>query len=116
MNLGSIVIGSERADELKEWYRKTFNATEDDDGAFVFGAVRVFVFPHSDVHGQAAEPARILLNFYADDVRALEQELKDKGVRFVRPVTEEPFGLLGTIADPDGNYLQIFQPATVTTG
>lgn len=114
MKIGSIVISSGNADELKAWYRDTFAVEEDGDGALEFGPVRVFVFPHSEVGGQAAEPARLMLNLYVDDARGVEKDLKDKGVRFVRPVEEEPFGLLGTIADPDGNYLQLFQPATAT--
>ncbi len=115
LSVGSIVIGSERAEELKDWYRTTFAVREDDDGAFVFGSVRVFVFPHSEIRGAAKEPARILINLYTDDARALEAALKAKGVTFDRDVTEEPFGLLGTIADPDGNYLQLLQPATVSS-
>ncbi len=113
VRLNSIVIGSEQPDVLKNWYRATFEVTEDADGAFRFGEARVFVFPHTEVRGKASEPARILINFSVDDARDLEQRLQDKGVRFVRPVSEEPFGLLGTIADPDGNYLQILQPAAV---
>jgi hypothetical protein len=115
LSVDSLVIGSERPDDLKEWYRTTFAVPEDDDGAFVFGDLRIFVFPHSEIHGTAKEPARIMLNIRTPDARALERDLKAKDVTFVRDVTEEPFGLLGTIADPDGNYLQLFQPATAGT-
>lgn len=110
LKVGSILIGSERADELKDWYRKTFDIHEDEDGALAFGPIRLFVFPHNEIHGTASEPARIMINIHAEDARALEADLKSRGVRFIRDVSEEPFGLLGTIADLDGNYLQILQP------
>ena len=114
LSVDSIVISSERTDDLKEWYRKTFDVPEDDDGAFVFGNLRIFVVPHSEVTGTSKEPARIMINIRTNDARALQNDLKGKDVTFVRDVTEEPFGLLGTITDPDGNYLQLFQPAGVT--
>lgn len=107
--LDSLVIGSDRPEELKDWYRTVLGGQEDADGAFVFGPARLFVFPHSEIHGPSAEPARILINFRVEDARAVESELKEKGARFVRDVEEQPFGLLGTIVDLDGNYLQIFE-------
>ncbi len=113
VTVDSIVVGSENADALKDWYRATFDVREDDDGAFVFGSLRVFVFPHSEITGAAKEPARVMINLRTDDARALETALKAKNVTFVRDVAEEPFGLLGTIADADGNYLQLFQPLSV---
>ena len=116
LTLDGIVISSARAEELKDWYRKTFDVTENENGAFVFGSVRLFVFPHDAVRGAAQEPARILLGFSVDDAKAVESDLKAKGVRFIRDVEEEPFGLIGTIVDLDGNYLQIIQPASVPTG
>ncbi len=115
LSVDSIVISSERADDLKDWYRKTFDVPEDDDGAFVVGNLRIFVFPHSEVTGTSKEPARIMINIRTNDARTLQIDLKAKGVTFVRDVTEEPFGLLGTIADPDGNYLQLFQPSSASS-
>jgi hypothetical protein len=31
------------------------------------------------------------------------------GVTWVRKVEQMPFGLIGTVADPDGNYVQVIQ-------
>jgi predicted enzyme related to lactoylglutathione lyase len=114
--LDGVVIGSARPDELKDWYRKTFDVAENENGAFVFGSVRLFVFPHDRVSGTAQDPARILLGFSVDDAKAVQSDLKAKGVRFIRDVEEEPFGLIGTIVDLDGNYLQIIQLAPVAAG
>ncbi len=78
-------------------------------GAFEFGAVQLFVETHSAVSGPAREPARVIINLDVDDCRGLAAHLEQQGVTWVRPVEQEPFGLIGTVADPDGNYIQIIQ-------
>jgi predicted enzyme related to lactoylglutathione lyase len=55
----------------------------------------------------AAELAGI--NFRVNDAREHAARLVGLGATWIRPVEPEPFGLLGTIADPDGNYVQIAQ-------
>jgi len=82
---------------------------ENSMGAFELGAVQLFVETHSDVSGPTKEPARVLINLDVDDARSLESHLKQQGVTWVRPVEQAEFGLIGTLADPDGNYVQIIQ-------
>jgi predicted enzyme related to lactoylglutathione lyase len=94
---------------MKEWYRNAFGVKENDMGAFELGAVQLFIEPHTDVSGPAKDPARIIINFDVDDCRGLQQHLQSQGVNWVRPVEQESFGLIGTVADPDGNYVQIIE-------
>jgi predicted enzyme related to lactoylglutathione lyase len=94
---------------MKAWYRNTFGVKENDMGAFEFGPVQLFIETHSEVSGPAKDPARIVINLDVDDCRGLEEHLQGQSVRWVRPVEQEPFGLIGTLADPDGNYVQIIQ-------
>jgi predicted enzyme related to lactoylglutathione lyase len=107
--LGSLLIGSSNVEEMKRWYRRAFDATENQMGAFEIGSVQVFIEPHSDVSGPAKEPARCIINFDVDDAWSLADHLRDMGTRFVREVEAAPFGVIATAADPDGNYLQIIQ-------
>jgi len=107
--IGSLLVGSAQADVMKEWYRRAFDAEENEMGAFQFGAVQLFIEPHSEVSGPTKEPARVLINLDVDDCRALGQHLEAIGTRFVRTVEQEPFGLIATAVDPDGNYVQIIQ-------
>jgi predicted enzyme related to lactoylglutathione lyase len=107
--IGSLLIGSSQADAMKEWYRRAFDVKENDTGAFEFGAVQLFIEPHSEVSGPTKEPARVLINLDVDDCRGLGRHLEGMGARFVREVEQEPFGLIATVADPDGNYVQIIQ-------
>lgn len=106
---GSVLIASSDVDATKDWYRRAFGVTESDTGAFDFGPVGIFIEAHTEVDGPTREPARMIINFNVDDCRALEAHLRSMDVNWIRPVELEPFGLIGTIADPDGNYLQIIQ-------
>lgn len=107
--IGSVLIGSTRVDEMKTWYRRAFGVTENEMGAFEFGPVQLFIEEHSDVAGPTLDPARCIINLSVDDCAGLGAHLRDMDSRFIRPVEQEPFGLIATVADPDGNYLQIIE-------
>jgi predicted enzyme related to lactoylglutathione lyase len=107
--IGSLLVGSSNVEQMKEWYRKAFQIQENEMGAFVFGPVQLFIENHSEVSGPTQEPARVIINLDATDARALEAQLNDAGATWVRPMEQESFGLIGTVADPDGNYVQVIQ-------
>jgi predicted enzyme related to lactoylglutathione lyase len=107
--LGSLLLASSQVDEMKDWYRRAFGVSENDMGAFDFGGVQLFIEAHSDVNGPTKEPARCILNLSVDDANAFAEHLRRAGTPFVREVEQEPFGLIGTVVDPDGNYVQIIE-------
>ncbi|MEM3788783.1 MAG: VOC family protein [Candidatus Bathyarchaeia archaeon] len=50
------------------------------------------------------------VEFLVDDVEKFYNELKSKGVKFVKELHEEPWGgKQATFTDPDGNILEIVQ-------
>lgn len=119
--LGGLVLGSRDPRRLYTWYRDAFapGAPDADAAAAVapvlaleLNATFLIFEERDDVAEAAAEPGRVLFNIDVDDIRAVESRLNALGARWVRPVTEpdpdEP-ALLGTVADPDGNYPQVVQ-------
>ena len=108
-NLGSILVGSSQVDAMKDWYRACFGPDENEMGAFVFGGVQLFIEEHSEVSGANENGHRIILNLDVSGCRDLEAHLNDQGVTWVREVEQMPFGLIGTVADPDGNMLQVIE-------
>ena len=66
LNLNSILIGSAQPTVLAEFYAKVFGRPADmSDGGYSgwqVGNCFLTVGEHSEVHGQAKEPARIILN------------------------------------------------------
>ncbi|MDE0493214.1 MAG: hypothetical protein F4Z31_22510 [Gemmatimonadetes bacterium] len=108
-NLGSILVGSSQVDAMKDWYRACFGPDENEMGAFVFGGVQLFIEEHSEVSGANENGHRIILNLDVSGCRDLEAHLNEQGVTWVREVEQMPFGLIGTVADPDGNMLQVIE-------
>ena len=108
-NLGSLLIGSSQADVMKDWYRACFSPEETEMGSFAFGGCQVFIEEHSEVSGAAENPHRIILNLDVTGCRDIEAHLQSQGVTWERPVEQTPFGLIGTVADPDGNLVQIIE-------
>lgn len=108
-NLGSILLGTSNVDEMKSWYRACFSPEENEMGAFIFGNCQLFVEAHDKVSGPTENPHRSILNLDVEDCRSLETHLKSQGVAWEREVEQMPFGLIGTVADPDGNLVQIIQ-------
>ncbi|MGW4031766.1 VOC family protein [Streptomyces sp. NPDC004838] len=109
MRIGSLLIGSDDVERMKSWYSAAFSVTENDGGAFPFGDVQLFIEEHSEVSGPNKDSARVIINLDVDDCRAVEARLLTQDVTWVRKVEQMPFGLIGTLADPDGNYVQIIQ-------
>jgi predicted enzyme related to lactoylglutathione lyase len=108
-NLGSLLVGTSQVDAMKDWYRSCFAPEENEMGAFVFGNTQLFVEEHSEVSGPNNDPHRIILNLDVADCRQLEAHLKGQGVTWIREVEQMPFGLIGTVSDPDGNLVQIIE-------
>jgi hypothetical protein len=108
-SIGSLLLGSSRADEMKIWYRRAFGVEENAMGAFELGPVQLFIEPHSEVSGPTLEPARSIINLDVEDAEALAEHLRQLDTKFVRDLEQESFGLIGTVTDPDGNYVQIIQ-------
>jgi predicted enzyme related to lactoylglutathione lyase len=120
MDLSGILIGSENAQQLKEYYTKLFGKPGWDDSGFVgwqIGRGSVTVGPHDQVKGKNKEPGRILWNIQTPDVKGDFAKLKAAGAIVVR----EPYQMEGmpdggapmfiaTFSDPDNNYFQLMSP------
>jgi predicted enzyme related to lactoylglutathione lyase len=64
---------------------------------------------HSEVAGRAADPHRHMVGFDSDDLDADYRRLSDAGVEFVEPPTAYGGLRIATLADPEGNLIQLFQ-------
>ena len=77
---------------------------------FDLGDQRLTVTTHAGVRGPASDPLRLMVNLATDDIAADHTRLVAAGVAFTRPPEREPWGgWVATLADPDGNTLQLFQ-------
>ena len=107
----SINLTSDNPERLRAFYRDTlgFEVTPS-GGLFVTTGISLFVDGHSEVYGPAKEPARVLLNFFVDDLKAEQTRLEVAGVPFIRKEGKEYWGgIISTFLDPDGNYCQLME-------
>ena len=111
-----VTLGTYDADRLIDFYREVVGLDPLFDftpGAFALTGEEspvLIIEPHSEVSGQAKEPARCLLNFVVGDMAAEAARIRAAGVTFVAEPYEEPgVGMFATFADPDGNLCQLVQ-------
>lgn len=73
------------------------------------GGVEIGLIPKLK-EGQKTSPLSPPVNFLVDDVEKVYNELKQKGVKVIKELHEEPWGgRQATFADPDGNIIEILQ-------
>lgn len=109
-SLGVVLVGSADPARLRAWYAGVFGVVTDANGVLDFGSAGVLI-DKRDVAARASEPGRVILTFAVDDIAAAEARLIDHEVTWIREVESTPLGEIGTIVDPDGNYVQVMQPA-----
>jgi predicted enzyme related to lactoylglutathione lyase len=118
MKLQGVMIGSENPKALGEFYTKVCGKTvwqQDDWYGYDINGGFLMVGPHSEVKGKSKEPQRIMISFICDDVKAEFDRVKGQGATVIaEPYQPDPKGSpdmwLATLADLDGNYLQISLP------
>ncbi|GGS78412.1 hypothetical protein GCM10010156_41390 [Planobispora rosea] len=106
---GSILLGTTRPAELRDWYRRVLAPEHEGEGPIQLGGLMLVIDRRDDVDVKNNEPGRMILNFHVDDFDAAEAQLRAAGVEWLVPVADRPSGRFGTFTDPDGNYLQIIQ-------
>lgn len=105
-------LTSERPLELFHFYRDVLNLEVEPgfgNAVRAGGAILSFDY-HSAIRGGATEPQRHLMNLVVDDISREQARIEAHGVSFVRRKGREPWGgIISTLLDPDGNYVQLVE-------
>lgn len=116
MQFNGILIGTEDPARLIEYYTKVLGEPGFADSSYstwMLGSGSVSIGPHSEVHGNNAQPGRLIWNIETPDVQGEFDRMKAAGAIVVRePYTFEGFpdAWIATLADPDDNYFQLMTP------
>jgi hypothetical protein len=119
--LRKVVLGSRAPRRAAVWYRRALGLDDADapskagDEVLRAGGVELHIVYRSHVGAAAAEPVRAVLNFVVDDIGAVEARLVAMEAIWVRELEPTPSGIIGTVLDVDGNYVQIIEPARRTS-
>jgi predicted enzyme related to lactoylglutathione lyase len=109
-------IWSEDLNNLLPFYRDLLGlkVAVQTDGFVVLGELggpTLALGTHSEVHGRNGDPARHMVGLATDDVDGDCRRLKGAGVEFVEEPTDYGTLRIATLKDPEGNLLQLLQPA-----
>jgi predicted enzyme related to lactoylglutathione lyase len=121
MRPAGIMIGSSQPKKLGEFYGKFLGKpgwVDDANGWYGFGdkGSSIMIGPHSDVKGNAKEPARMIIFIETKDVRkSFDTVISATKAKVVaKPYQPDaksmPDAWLATFEDPDGNYVQLATP------
>lgn len=117
MKLSGVMIGTENPNGLAAFYEKAFGPAGWSEGewhGYQVGTGILMIGPHSEVHSKSAEPARIMISVESTDVQQDFEYFVASGATVVaepyNPDAQKPDIWLATVADPDGNYLQLASP------
>ena len=117
MDFNSILIGSEDATRLVEYYTKVLGEpTFSGEGEFAgwqIGSGFLTIGPHSDVKGRNPSPGRLIWNIVTTTVQEDFDRMKAAGAIVVAEPYEfegAPGSAIATLADPDDNYFQLVSP------
>jgi predicted enzyme related to lactoylglutathione lyase len=77
---------------------------------FEWGAQRLTIHLHDEVHGPTVEPHRVMINLAVEGIEELVDRAEAAGVPVRRPPERESWGgVVATLADPDGTSVQLFE-------
>ncbi len=77
---------------------------------FELGKQRLTVTVHSDLDGGSLDPLHMMINLATDDIEADYEAAMAQGARSLRqPERESWGGIVATLADPDGNIVQLLE-------
>jgi len=93
---------------LQEWGGAVLRWPED---AGSDGGLTVWHVAEADTGWFAPSDASFMINYRVDDLQALLANLRAAGVEIVQGPESHENGMFAWILDPDGNKLELWQPA-----
>jgi len=110
------MLGSTNPKELAEFYEelvgKKPDFSEDGWNGWQIGSAFLMIGEHSEATGKSKEPFRIMLNLETKELEEEFNRLKEiKGAEVIKDPYDAGDGMMiATLADPDGNYIQLMPP------
>ena len=111
VRLGSLVLGSTHPERLSAWYRTAFASSAEAGAVLELSSGRLIFDRRDDLEQMSCEAGRILNNLNVSDMQAVEAHLRSLEVEWIRSVEPFPVGMIATLRDVDGNYVQIVELA-----
>ena len=111
----TLMVGTGQIEAMSRFYGPTLGlerVARFRDPVFVAAGGFIRLLDHSEIDGPTVEPARMQINLFVDDVGVeFARVMKaDPSIQVHRPPEREAWGgLVATLLDPDGNYVQLLE-------
>ena len=93
---------------LESWGGAILNWTED---KVVDGGLTVWSTANADSKWFAPSESSFMINYRVDDMDELLEQLKQNGIEILKGPDTEENGKFAWIMDPDGNKIELWEPA-----
>ena len=100
------IIYSKQAERLREFFREVLKYPCVDAG----GGWAIFALPPAELAMHPAEESHHELYLMCDDVNAVINDLRAKGVELVMPISDRGWGLVTRLKLPSGDQIGLYQP------
>lgn len=118
--LGGVFIKTENPEKSYQWYRDNFGLNTSNYGKSFewrnkenpeeIGTTQFSLFSNdSDYFGNPNQ--KTMLNFRVKDLKKLLEHLEVNGIKALKPMEEFEYGKFCWIEDPDGNRIELWEPA-----
>ncbi|PSL58658.1 putative enzyme related to lactoylglutathione lyase [Saccharothrix carnea] len=113
--IGGVFLRARNPDRMAEWYRKHLGVPMSDGGAITFhwGEAETTTFAlfanDTDYFGEPGQ--RAMINLRVDDLTELLAQLRSRGVEVLPQTEDSEYGRFGWCVDPEGNRIELWQPA-----
>lgn len=111
----TLMVGTGQIEAMSRFYGPTLGlerVARFRDPVFVAAGGFIRLLDHSQIDGPTEEPARMQINLFVDDVEAEFARViaADPSIQVQRPPEREAWGgLVTTLLDPDGNFVQLLE-------
>ena len=116
VGIGGIFFKSKNPEQLKQWYATHLGVPMDQHNCIVFdhtSSTGKTVFAPFSQETSYFEPSMssFMFNFIVEDLDAVLEALKAEGVAVLPEVKSFDYGRFGWVIDPEGNKVELWQPA-----
>jgi predicted enzyme related to lactoylglutathione lyase len=119
LGIGGVFIRPRDTDALKRWYHEHLGIDYEPWGGKAFAAdegdVTVWSIFAADTDYWPASQS-VMVNFRVRDLDAMLEQLRSGGVTVADETHEDENGRFGWAIDPEGNRIELWQPARAESG
>jgi predicted enzyme related to lactoylglutathione lyase len=114
--LGGLFLRATDPDKLHAWYEEHLGIKRTEDGAFAFFSegpreMTVFAFFPKDTKYFGSRDQQAMFNLRVDDLDAVLEKLRTAGAIIDPKREDHDYGRFAWFSDPEGNRVELWQPA-----